>query len=138
MDSTYSNVPQNVAARSLIHANGGPTSDKEEEDFLREIKILSALNHSNIVRVLGFTTNLSSFPNEDGTEQQIGGHSLSDFSRRLTAIFEYSKRGDLYNFLRQNHQRISQDKLVDICGQIAVGMAYLEEKGVVHKDLAVR
>jgi len=52
-------------------------------------------------------------------------------------VMEYMEQGDLFQYLR-NNQKIQGDTMVKFAYGICLGMEYLHEEGVVHKDLAAR
>ena len=58
---------------------------------------------------------------------------------------EHSAQGDLCTFLRSLGDQAAEAteavlyvRLVEMCGQVAAGMRYLEARNIVHKDLAAR
>ncbi|KAK6628856.1 hypothetical protein RUM43_002672 [Polyplax serrata] len=122
--STTSLGKRLVAVKFLLHN----ASEKEKLDFHRDIKILAALEDSNIARVLG----------------------MCSHEEPLCVVMEYLEHGDLNQFLR-NHvpaegtrslalgvKTLSFNCLLYIATQIASGMRYLETLNFVHRDLATR
>jgi tyrosine-protein kinase Tec len=58
-------------------------------------------------------------------------------------FFILMNKGALSNYLAKNKERIAKSKgralrLLNICIDVCDGMAYLESKHVVHRDLATR
>ena len=53
-------------------------------------------------------------------------------------ITEYMKHGSLLDHLRGNGRSLELRHLIDMGSQVATGMAYLEEKNFVHRNLAAR
>lgn len=51
---------------------------------------------------------------------------------------EYMNKGDLLSYIRTNEKSLTQANLFDMAEQISCGMSYLEEKHVIHRDLALR
>ncbi|KAL4216913.1 hypothetical protein ACF0H5_023373 [Mactra antiquata] len=102
-------------------------SNEAREDFEREVEIMSAFDHDNILKLLGTVS----------TGQQETPYM----------VFEYMMHGDLAELLRKNDPSIKNVdtplilqklKLVDITIQIANGMTYLTSQHFVHRDLATR
>ncbi|XP_065338631.1 uncharacterized protein LOC135938699 isoform X3 [Cloeon dipterum] len=94
-----------------------------EEDrclFLREVAALRALNHPNLLKVLG----------------------CSYDSEPLLITMEYCPMGDLKSFLinhRNNAAQFEQEgKLLSIMCQLAAGLEFMAQNGFVHTDLAAR
>ena len=111
------------------------------DEFVREARILHQFNHPHIVEFYGVC--MEELP--------------------FYMVFEYMEQGDLCEFLRTHssssqrrynppisgRRRISSSvsndsatlgttDLLDICKQIASGMAYLESEKHIHRDLAAR
>ncbi|XP_065225267.1 discoidin domain-containing receptor 2-like isoform X2 [Planococcus citri] len=97
--------------------NGGRIAVKTcKGDMMREIRLLTALQDQNLVRVFGVCT----------AEQPPW------------LITEYpAEYGDIL-FLLQNRTNIKYSTLIFMSTQIASAMKYLESKNLVHKDLAAR
>lgn len=105
-----------VAVKALKE-NAAP---KTQQDFRREIELISDLKHSNIVCILGVV--LKEEP--------------------LCMLFEYMSHGDLHEYLISNSPNegkyLSQQSFLFISLQIAEGMDYLSNHHYVHRDLAAR
>jgi predicted outer membrane repeat protein len=102
-----------VALKSLV---GG--MDKQQE-FLREAGLLFKLNHPNIVRALGIYRK---------TDQEF------------FLVLEYCKMGSLDRFLQNadTAARMSVTDRIKMCTDVAAGCKYMEQQGVVHRDLGAR
>ncbi|MGH0153692.1 UNVERIFIED_CONTAM: hypothetical protein FKN15_027369, partial [Acipenser sinensis] len=98
-----------------------------QNDFLKEVKILSRLKDPNIIRLLGVCVR----------------------DDPLCMITEYMESGDLNQFLSQRQLQdkassassmptISYTALISMTSQIASGMKYLASLNFVHRDLATR
>ncbi|XP_063411968.1 BDNF/NT-3 growth factors receptor-like isoform X2 [Mytilus trossulus] len=102
-------------------------SNEVKEDFEREVDIMSAFDHENILKLIGIIQR---------------GPTETPYM-----VFEYMVHGDLADLLRRNDPAMrSSDRditlektdLIDISTQIANGMTYLTSKHFVHRDLATR
>ncbi|XP_055840262.1 tyrosine-protein kinase transmembrane receptor Ror [Episyrphus balteatus] len=93
---------------------------KTQQDFRREIELISDLKHDNIVCILGVVLNKEPF----------------------CMLFEYMSQGDLHEFLIANSPTeskcLSQLEFLHIALQISEGMEYLSGHHYVHRDLAAR
>eukprot|EP00731_Ephydatia_muelleri_P032022 Em0023g529a len=91
------------------------SSEKDKADFLKEMMAMSQILHPNIVRLYGLVV--------EGTKS-------------ASIVLEYLSKGDLKHFLTANPRPIKQ--LVKYMIDVAMGMHYISEKGLVHRDLAAR
>lgn len=94
---------------------------KQQQDFRREIELISDLKHENIVCILGVILN----------------------EEPLCMLFEYMVQGDLHEFLianspNENPPGLSQAQFFSISIQICDGMDFLAAHHYVHRDLAAR
>ncbi|XP_049828214.1 discoidin domain-containing receptor 2-like [Schistocerca gregaria] len=114
--------------KRLVAVKFLPTASTEQQrqDFLRDVRVLGALEDANLARVLGLSTR----------EEPLG------------VVLEYLEHGDLTQFLRAHqlagdaahstHSTLSFSCLLYMACQIASGMRYLETLNFVHRDLATR
>ncbi|XP_015511028.1 tyrosine-protein kinase transmembrane receptor Ror [Neodiprion pinetum] len=103
-------------------------SCEAEEDFMREVDIMSSFRHRNILFLIGVV--------------------LRDATNSPWMVFEYMPHGDLAEVLRANSRQLrcstpglpplTRDSLLWISTQIAAGMTYLSSQRFVHRDLACR
>ena len=100
---------------------GGPVAIKEvvttmnEEKILKEITLLSKINHPNCVRLMGFY-------------KEVNNDS------KLFIVTEFIQGGDLRTVLKSNGD-LPWKYRIQLAINICSGMAHLHAKNVVHRDL---
>ncbi|KAF4518029.1 hypothetical protein B566_EDAN009262, partial [Ephemera danica] len=115
---------QQVAVKVLKSS----ASREAEEDFMREVEIMSGFRHANILTLLGIV--------------QRDGHG------EPWMVFEFMAHGDLAEVLRANSRQLWRPvpglstlgpaALHSVALQVAAGMCYLAAQHFVHRDLACR
>jgi len=78
-----------------------------------EIDIMKLLKHPNVVRLLDHFEN----------------------AEYVYIVMELFQGGDLANFISKNHSKLSEEKFSNIMYQIASGLQYLHQFGILHRDL---
>lgn len=99
-------------AIKVLRKGQDPARNKE---FLEEAYIMASVNHKNILQLIAVC-----------------------MTSELMLITSLMPLGCLHSYVRNNKNRIGSKPLLNWCAQIARGMAYLEERRMVHRDLALR
>ncbi|XP_026738071.1 tyrosine-protein kinase transmembrane receptor Ror-like isoform X2 [Trichoplusia ni] len=113
---------EQVVAIKVLKESAGRNA---EEDFVREVSIMSAFRHPNILALVGVVYR-------------------DDISASPWMVFEYMEWGDLAGVLRGSRgggrpgPLLDEPALLHVALQIARGMQYLASRRFVHRDLAAR
>ncbi|XVE73609.1 hypothetical protein DITRI_Ditri11bG0132600 [Diplodiscus trichospermus] len=87
-------------------------SSKVSENLIKEISILSTINHPNIIHFF------EAFETED----------------RIFLVLEYCDGGDLAAYIHR-HGKVSEEVARHFMRQLAAGLQVLQEKHLIHRDL---
>ncbi|XP_053293197.1 tyrosine-protein kinase Lyn [Pleuronectes platessa] len=104
----YYNNSTKVAVKTL------KTGTMTAEAFMDEANVMKTLQHDRLVRLYAVVTK----------------------TPPIYIITEYMENGSLLDFLKSNEGcQLQLPKLIDFSAQIAEGMAYIEKKNYIHRDL---
>ena len=84
--------------------------------FLKEAELLKQLSHPSVIQLCAVCT--KDWP--------------------VCIITEFMEHGSLLEYLRGDGQSLKLPQLINMGAQVAAGMAYLEEKNCIHRDLAAK
>lgn len=105
-----------VAVKELIKDTSAAT-----QKFLTEAKVMTSLQHENLVRLLGLVI-----------EDKNGRN-------KIFLVTEFMGKGSLLEYLRsRGRQYVTKKDQIGFAYDTSCGMAYLESQHVVHRDLAAR
>uniref|UniRef100_A0A8C2X556 Tyrosine-protein kinase n=1 Tax=Cyclopterus lumpus TaxID=8103 RepID=A0A8C2X556_CYCLU len=105
---TYYNNTTTVAVKTL------KPGTMTVEAFMEEANVMKTLQHDRLVRLYAVVTK----------------------TPPIYIITEYMANGSLLDFLKSDAGcRLQLPKLIDFSAQIAEGMAYIEKKNYIHRDL---
>ena len=85
-------------------------------DFLKAAVLLRQLTHPKLIQV----------------------YAISSKEVPIYIIMELMKYGTLLDYLKSERTSLNFPQLIDMGVQVAAGMAYLEEKKCIHRDLAAK
>lgn len=89
----------------------------DKDQFLAEASIMKKLRHDKLIKLYAVVT----------------------LEEPILIVTELMKNGSLLDYFRIGDGRsLKFPLLVDICAQVAQGMAFLESKNFIHRDLAAR
>uniref|UniRef100_A0A671V2K4 Tyrosine-protein kinase n=1 Tax=Sparus aurata TaxID=8175 RepID=A0A671V2K4_SPAAU len=84
------------------------------EAFMAEANLMKSLQHDKLVRL----------------------HAVVTKEEPIYIITEYMEKGSLLDFLKSDEgNRVQLPKLIDFSAQTAEGMAYIEQRNYIHRDL---
>lgn len=84
--------------------------------FMKEARLMRKYSHPHIVRIIG----------------------LAIHAHPLMILMEICPHGSLLSYLRKNKGKISLTERLRFCIESADGLAYLEKKQCLHRDIAAR
>ncbi|GMS89657.1 hypothetical protein PENTCL1PPCAC_11832, partial [Pristionchus entomophagus] len=109
-------ISEKGSEKVVVKIMKGEFNHDSRNTFLKEARMMRKLEHRNIVKMLG-----------------IAVHDLP-----LMIMMEYCEGGAMSSYLMKNGKAISVNEKKRFVIEAAEGMAYLEEKPFIHRDIAAR
>lgn len=116
-----------IIAIKQIDLEAFPKDDLKQR-LIAEVRLLTQLEHRNIVRFIDFLASSSIL-----AQYQIDGNVI-DSDRYCYIVLEYGRDGDLSTLLKHK-RRFTEDEARNYTQQIATGLEYLQLHNIVHRDL---
>jgi len=85
-------------------------------EFLEVVEVMKQLKHPNIIKLYGVCTQ----------------------EKPMCMITEFMNVGNLQAYLKSKANCLKESQLIDMGAQVAAGMAYLESKSCVHRNLRAK
>lgn len=128
-EATYTNGKNESTNIVAVKTLKESANEKEKSDLLSELEVMKTLDpHPNVVRLLGCCTEMEP----------------------VFLIMEYVSKGKLQSYLRSSRaeryynnmhgpsKTLTSRDLTSFIFQVAKGMDYLSNNGIIHRDLAAR
>ncbi|CAD5235480.1 unnamed protein product [Bursaphelenchus xylophilus] len=109
---TSDGVPQKVAIKTIR----GEVSREERLKFMKEARLMRKLSNKYIVKILGVAVH----------------------EHPLMIVMELCLGGSMLGYLRKHKGQDILSTKLRFCYESAVGLAYLEKQGFIHRDIAAR
>ena len=107
-----------VVAIKLMTSYSSPHNQRLIKRFVGEVKVISGLNHPNIIQILDFGVTPD--------EQPFNGAPFY--------VMEHLEGTTLHSLLSKNRQ-ISSNSILKIISQVIAGLKTAHDKGIIHRDL---
>ena len=104
-------ITQKKVAIKILDKNKIESKD-DLERIIREMQILTEMDHQNVIKVF----------------------KIYEEENNFSIIMEYCEGGELFNYIVKN-QRLSEEESSFFFYQIINGIEYIHSKGIAHRDL---
>ena len=142
-NSSEEEIGETVKVAVKTH-KGKEGSNAAIEEFVREAMILHQFNHPNIVEFYGVCMDelpfymVFEYMDQGDLCQHLRERSSSAQRRYNPPVLTRSRNSSSSSNISNDSATLGATDLLDLCKQIACGMAYLESEKYIHRDLAAR
>ena len=112
-------------AVKILSRRDGMDLEQLRRDFLKEKKVMTRLNHPNLVQL--YATSIDEEGNDLLIQELVHNGNLLEYLPRIRPLAN-----------KEDFEETSFNFVLRWCVQVARGMAQLERLGIVHRDLAAR
>ncbi len=101
------------------------------DEFMKEALVMSTLSHPNLVKLIGVIKHQSNNSNSSSSSNQ------QSEKLEISIVTEFMPKGSLLDYLTSRGRSVLGNKdLIEFAIHVCDAMSYLEERGIVHRDLA--
>ena len=88
-------------------------SKEESQNALNEVKVLSMLNHPNVIRY----------------------YDSFEHDKAMMIVMEYAEGGTLYEHLQHQHDLMDEEEVLRLFTQVLLALQHVHSHNILHRDL---